>query len=171
MPSGGTTVPTMTETTQVYKVFIKATPEAIWDAITNPDQTDRYGYRGRAHYDLRPGGSYQAHASAEMRAMGTPEIMVEGEVIESQATRKLVQTWHPLFGEELIAEPAGRVTWEIEDADFGGQKVTLTHKLDGAPLAATMVSGSIPGQGGGWAFILSDLKSLLETGSSISDPS
>jgi hypothetical protein len=45
--------------------------------------------------------------------------------------------------------------------------LTLTHELDGAPLTAAMVSGSIPGHGGGWAFILSDLKSLLETGSSI----
>jgi uncharacterized protein YndB with AHSA1/START domain len=160
-------VTTVTESTQVYRVFIKATPEAIWDAITNPDQTDRYGYRGRVDYDLRAGGSYQAHASAEMLAMGTPELMVEGEVIEADAPNKLVQTWHPLFGEEMIAEPYSRVSWEIEDADFGGQKVTLTHELDGAPLTATMVSGSIAGQGGGWAFILSDLKSLLETGSSI----
>ena len=160
-------MPTMTETTQVYKVFIKATPEAIWDAITNPDQTDRYGYRGRVDYDLRAGGSYQALASAEMLALGTPEVMVEGEVIEADAPHKLVQTWHALFGEEMIAEPASRLTWEIEDADFGGQKVTLTHELEGAPLTATMVDGSVAGQGGGWAFVLSDLKSLLETGSSI----
>jgi uncharacterized protein YndB with AHSA1/START domain len=69
-------VTTVTETTQVYKVFIKATPEAIWDALTNPDQTDRYGYRGRVEYDLRNGGSYQALASAEMLAHGTPEVMV-----------------------------------------------------------------------------------------------
>jgi uncharacterized protein YndB with AHSA1/START domain len=162
-------VPTMTETTQVYKVFIKATPEAIWDAITNPDQTDRYGYRGRVEYDLRAGGSYKAHASAPMRAMGSPDVVVEGDVIEVAAPHRLVQTWHPLFGEDMIAEPAGRMTWEIEDADFGGQKVTLTHELEGAPLAAAMVDGSVQGAGGGWAFVLSDLKSLLETGSSICD--
>jgi uncharacterized protein YndB with AHSA1/START domain len=158
----------MTETTQVYKVFIKASPEAIWDAITNPDQTDRYGYRGRVEFDLRAGGEYVAHATAEMVAMGAPEIMVEGEVIEASAPHKLVQSWHPLFGEEMIAEPASRLTWQIEDADFGGQKVTLRHELEGAPLASSMVDGSVPGQGGGWAFVLSDLKSLLETGSSIS---
>jgi uncharacterized protein YndB with AHSA1/START domain len=162
-------VPKLAETTQIYRVFIKATPEAIWDAITNPDQTDRYGYRGRVEYDLRAGGSYKAHATAEMAAMGAPEVMVEGDVIEADAPHRLVQTWHPLFGEEMIAEPAGRMTWLIEDADFGGQKVTLTHELEGAPLAASMVDGSVPGQGGGWAFVLSDLKSLLETGSSICD--
>jgi uncharacterized protein YndB with AHSA1/START domain len=88
-------VPTVTETTQVYKVFVKATPEAIWDAITNPDQIDRYGYRGRVVVDLRAGGSYRAYASPEMLAMGTPEVMVEGEVIEAEAPHKLVQTWHP----------------------------------------------------------------------------
>ena len=158
---------TVTGTTQVYTVFIKATPEAIWDALTNPDQTDRYGYRGRVEYDLRDGGSYKALASAEMLAHGTPEVMVEGEVIEASPPHRLVQTWHPLFGEEMIAEPASRITWEIEDADFGGQKVTLTHELEGAPVAASIVDGSVPGQGGGWAFVLSDLKSLLETGSSI----
>ena len=66
----GEIVTTVTETTQVYTVFIKATPEAIWDALTNPDQTDRYGYRGRVEYDLRDGGSYKALANAEMLAHG-----------------------------------------------------------------------------------------------------
>jgi len=43
-------------TTQVYRVYIKATPEAIWDAITQPEWTEKYGYGGRAEFDLRPGG-------------------------------------------------------------------------------------------------------------------
>jgi uncharacterized protein YndB with AHSA1/START domain len=162
-------VTTVTETkvaTQSYTVFLKSTPEAIWDAITNPDQTDRYGYRGRGEFELHPGGAYRAHASKDMLAMGSPEIAVEGEVIEVAAPRKLVHTWHPLFVRELVAEPASRVTWEITDGDFGGLKLTLTHELDGAPGAAAMVAGA-PGTGGGWAFVLSDLKSLLETGSSI----
>ena len=45
-------------TTQVYRVYIKATPEAIWDAITKPEWTERYGYGGRGEYELRPGGAY-----------------------------------------------------------------------------------------------------------------
>ena len=75
---------TMTETgvTQVYRVYIKATPEAIWDAITKPEWNERYGYPGRGEYDLRPGGSYRAVAGAEAQAMGMPELLVEGEVIE-----------------------------------------------------------------------------------------
>ena len=71
---------TMTETgvTQVYRVYIKATPEAIWDAITKPEWTSRYGYPGRAEYDLRPGGSYRVTANEREQAMGMPELLVEG---------------------------------------------------------------------------------------------
>ena len=69
-------------TTQVYRVYIKATPEAIWDAITKPEWTQKYGYRGIAEYDLRPGGRYRALAPEEMQSMGMPEVVVDGEVIE-----------------------------------------------------------------------------------------
>ena len=53
-----TTTTETSVTTQVYRVYIKATPEAIWDAITKPEWTERYGYGGRVEYDLRPGGAY-----------------------------------------------------------------------------------------------------------------
>ena len=56
-------------TTQVHRVYIKATPEAIWTAITDPAWTARYGYGGRAEYELRPGGGYRAHASEEFLAV------------------------------------------------------------------------------------------------------
>ena len=93
--TGGHGMSTMTETgvTQVYRVYIKATPEAIWDAITQPEWNERYGYPGRGEYDLRPGGSYRAVAGPEAQAMGMPELLVEGEVIELDPPRKLVQTW------------------------------------------------------------------------------
>ena len=54
-------------TTQVYRVYIKATPQAIWDAITKPEWSERYGYGGRVEYDLRPGGRYRAFASEDMK--------------------------------------------------------------------------------------------------------
>ena len=53
--------------TQVYRVYIKASPEAIWDAITKPEWSERYGYGGRVEYDLRPGGAYRAFASEDMK--------------------------------------------------------------------------------------------------------
>src|SRR5947209_17697560 len=87
-------------TTQVYRVYIKAEPQAGWDAITQPDWNQRFGYGGRGEYDLRPGGKYRGYTSAEMRAAGgpdgapVPDLAVEGEVIQADAPRKLVLTWH-----------------------------------------------------------------------------
>ena len=93
-----TTDPATAVTTQVHRVYIRATPEAIWDAITKPEWTARYGYGGRADYDLRPGGAYRHHASEEMRAGGSPEIAVDGEVVEADPPRRLVQTWRMAHG-------------------------------------------------------------------------
>ena len=71
-------------TTQMYEVYIKATPETVWDAITDPEWTAKYGYRGPAHYELHPGGAYQARATPQMVAMGLPEVVVDGKVIEAK---------------------------------------------------------------------------------------
>ena len=56
--------------TQVYRVYIKATPQAIWDAITSPEWSAKYGYGGRVDYDLRPGGAYRAYPSEAMKKAG-----------------------------------------------------------------------------------------------------
>jgi uncharacterized protein YndB with AHSA1/START domain len=153
-------------TTQVFRVYIKATPEAIWDAITKPEWNERYGYPGRGEYDLRPGGSYRAVADEQMQEMGMPEIVVDGEVVEADPPRKLVQTWRFLWSEEIAAEGPTRVTWEIAEDDLGLTRLTVTHELEGAPLTADQIAGDprITEGGGGWALILSDLKTLLETG-------
>ncbi len=65
-----------TVTTQVYQVFIRASAQAIWDAITNPEWSSRYGYRPSNEYELRPGGRYRGLASPEYQAMGMPEVVV-----------------------------------------------------------------------------------------------
>jgi uncharacterized protein YndB with AHSA1/START domain len=155
-------------TTQVFRIYIKATPQAIWDAITKPEWTQRYGYRGVAEYDLRPGGNYRAIASAEMQAMGMPEVVVDGEVIEADPPRKLVQTWHAVWDEEIAAEAPTRVTFDIEEDDEGFTRLTVTHELEGAPVHAAQITSQakLREGGGGWAWILSDLKTLLETGGS-----
>jgi uncharacterized protein YndB with AHSA1/START domain len=159
------TTATNVATVQVYRVWIKATPQAIWDAITKPEWTDRYGYTGLADYDLRPGGAFRVVAGEAMEKAGFTGTMVDGEVIEADPPRKLVQTWRLLMDPELEAEGFTRVTYEIEEAD-GSTRLTVVHDLDGAPKLAPMVSGELSGTGagGGWAWILSDLKSLLETG-------
>jgi uncharacterized protein YndB with AHSA1/START domain len=164
-------------TTQVYRVYIKATPEAIWQAITDPEWTNRYGYTGYAHYDLRPGGKYQVVPNDEFRAQVSaqgivcPDVVVDGEVIEADPPHKLVQTWRLRMDPAIEAEGFTRVTWEIKPIHEHACSVTVTHELAGAPGTAALVSGSFEdsgqGGGGGHAWILSDLKSLLETGSTL----
>ena len=99
-----TTATETTVTTQVYRVYIKATPQAIWDAITKPEWTQRYGYQAIAEYDLQPGGRYRGLAPEHMQAMGMPEVVVDGEVLEAEPPRKLVQTWRFLWDEQIAAE-------------------------------------------------------------------
>jgi uncharacterized protein YndB with AHSA1/START domain len=156
------------ETTQVYRVYIKATPEAIFEAITKPEWTIRYGYNNYAEFDLRPGGRYRAKASEEFLAAGAPDIVVDGEVVEVDPPRKLVQTWRMLMVPPG-AEPEGftRLTYEIADTQQSGVcRLTVTHELDQAPGLAPLLDGRLEdtGAGGGWTYVLNDLKSLLETG-------
>ena len=160
------TTPTRTRTEQVYRVYIKAAPAAIWTAITDPDWTDRYGYGGRAEFDLRPGGAYRVHAGQAMRDMGTPDVIVDGEVIESDPPRRLVQTWRMLMDPRSVAEGFTRLTYEIAETGPGVSKLTVTHDLEGAPRLALFVGGEMEsdGAGGGWSEVFSDLKTLLETG-------
>jgi uncharacterized protein YndB with AHSA1/START domain len=101
-----------------------------------------------------------------MRRQGAADVIVEGEVVEVSAPDRLVHTWNPNFAPEIAGEPATRITWELAPGEFGGTKLTLVHELDAAPATATMVAGP-PGTGGGWVFVISDLKTLLETGATI----
>jgi uncharacterized protein YndB with AHSA1/START domain len=157
--------------TQVYRVYIKATPEAIWTAITDPEWTNRYGYTGYTHYDLRPGGALKVvpndefKASAEAQGYPCPDVLVDGEVVEADPPNRLVTTWRMLMDPGMAAEPASTITYEIKDLG-GFCSLTLVHELPDSPLTANLVAGSAEaeGGGGGHAWILSDLKSLLETG-------
>jgi len=153
--------------TQTFKIHIRATPEAIWDAIVNPSVVVKWGYGGELESDLRPGGAYRIDATAEQQSAGMPATMVEGEIVSVEPNQKLVQTWHALFGPETSAEPFTTLTWEIAPSDFHPDTVavvTITHDVAGAPLVAGMIDGTAPHTGGGWPFMLSDLKTLLETG-------
>jgi uncharacterized protein YndB with AHSA1/START domain len=161
-----TTMTETTVTTQVYRVYINATAQAIWDAITKPEWSERYGYGGRVEYDLRPGGAYRALTSDAMRSMGAPDVAIDGEVVEADPPHKLVQTWRMVMDEETTAEGFTRLTWEIEEREGGVSRLTVIHDLEGAPKLANLLSGGAEdaGAGGGWSWVLSDLKTLLETG-------
>jgi uncharacterized protein YndB with AHSA1/START domain len=158
-------------TTQVYRVYIKASPEAIWDAITKPEWTERYGYRSPADYDLRAGGAYRGLANPGMISMGAPEVAVDGEVLECEPPHRLVQTWRMLMDDSLKEEGFTRLTYEIDPAAGGVTRLTVTHDLENAPKLALVVAGTreAEGAGGGWAWVLSGLKTLLETGEDLDD--
>jgi uncharacterized protein YndB with AHSA1/START domain len=173
-------VSTSTETsttTQVYRVYIKASAQAIWDAITKTEWTERYGYTGIVHYDLRPGGAYRVHATPGFRAgaeaMGNvlPDVIIDGEVLVADPPHRLVTTFRMLMDPEIAAEPFTRVTHEIVEGANGVCSLTLTHELEGAPKLAMIVSGRFEseGAGGGHAWVLSDLKTLLETGKTFAE--
>jgi uncharacterized protein YndB with AHSA1/START domain len=155
---------------QVFEIYIKATPKAIWEAITKPEWTARYGYRGPWEVEERVGGSYKARPSAEMSAMGLPDVIIDGEVLEINPPNKLVHSYRWLFTEESKAEGFTRVTWEIAETASGFTRLTVTHNVEHAPGMASMIGSQFNEHGsGGWNWILSDLKSLLETGKAMSD--
>jgi uncharacterized protein YndB with AHSA1/START domain len=156
-------------TTQIHRIYIKTTPEKVWEAITNPDWTEKYGYGGRAILDLRPGGKFIHETNPAMRAQGAPDVAVDGEVIESDPPRKLVLNWRMAMDPASFAEGFTRLTYDIVSGGPGVTRLTVTHELEGAPKLSLLVSGSLEehGAGGGWSWILSGLKTLLETGAEL----
>jgi len=143
---------TMTaQTTQVYSVFIRATPEQIWEAITKPDFTEQYFYGARI--DIRDG----------RRFTNIGEMEWDEEVLEEERPSKLVHRFVAAYDPDMGAEEPSRVTWEIEPQDGGITKLTVVHdQLESAPKTAESVAG-------GWMYILSGMKTLLETGKPLTD--
>lgn len=140
---------TMTaQTTQLYSIFIKATPQAIWDAITTPEFTQKYFFG--SHITVTPSEFVGTDADGN--------DLVRGRVLEIDPPHRLVHAWRALYDPETAVEEDSRVSWEIEAQDGGYSKLTVVHdQLEGAPKTAESVAG-------GWMFVLSGLKSVLETG-------
>jgi len=135
------------QTTQVYSVYIKATPEQIWEAITAPEFTERYFHGVRM--EIRDGRRWST-----LRDLAWDE-----EVLEVDPPHRLVHAWTSGYDDELAAEEPSRVTWTMEAQDNGTTLLTVVHdRLEGAPKTAASVYGT------GWMFVLSNLKTLLETG-------
>jgi uncharacterized protein YndB with AHSA1/START domain len=152
---------------QVYRIYIKADAPSVWDALTKPEWTVHYGYAPVVSYELRPGGHYRAYPNDEMKAVaGVPPVIVDGEVLEVDPPRRLVQTWRMLLDPTLSAEGFTRLTHTLETVRGGVTRLTVTHELAGAPALARVVAGEMfdRGAGGGWSEVLSGLKTVLETG-------
>jgi uncharacterized protein YndB with AHSA1/START domain len=161
-----TTQESAAETIQIYRTYINATPEAVWEAVTTPEWTARYGYAMLVDYELKSGGAFRVYANEGMKAFGCPDLISDGEVIEADPPRKLVQTWRMTMTPEMAAEAFTRLTFEIDPVRGGVTRVTVTHDVTGAPMWAAVLRGEqeSTGAGGGWSEVLSGLKTLLETG-------
>jgi uncharacterized protein YndB with AHSA1/START domain len=136
---------------QVYTVYIRAPREKVWEAITNPDFTRRY------FFGSQPQSGWNAGDRLLWTQYGTGHELVDGEVIECDPPSRLVHTWITRYDDELAAEPASRVTWELEDRD-GMTKLTTVHDQF-QPGGKTYDNVA-----GGWPLVLSGLKTLVETG-------
>jgi len=148
---------TMTEqTTQVYSVFIRATPEEVWDAITRPEFTTKYFFGSSVE------STWEAGAPLEGWTADHSMQLVDGKILEVERPRLLRHSWRALYDPETAAEQHSRVTWEIDEQEGGITKLTVVHdELEAAPKTAESVAG-------GWMYVLSGLKTLLETGEPLS---
>jgi uncharacterized protein YndB with AHSA1/START domain len=139
---------------KVYEIYIKTTPERLWQAITDPDLREKYNFGARVLSDWTPG------ASIEMNSPGG--LLGGGEVLEVDPPRKLVHTMTALWDDDVKAEGASRVTWEIEPIGDDSCQLVLTHD---------QLRDNANGQlYGGWPMVLSGLKTLLETGEVLTTP-
>ena len=138
--------------TQVHRIFIKAAPEAIWEAITKPEFTRRYFFGSSIDTTTQPG------SPCVYRSTDAP--LFDGEVLESDPNHRFVITWRSLYHPPSVDEPASRVTWLIEPQEGGHCCLTVIHdRLDSSPNTAKNV-------GAAWMFVLSGLKTVVETGES-----
>jgi len=154
-------------TVRVHRVYINAPAQKVWEAITDPTWNGRYAFKAPSEYDLRPGGAYRVVSTPEMVSFGAPAVLIDGEVLECEAPTRLVQSWRAHSTPETTADGFTRLTWELEEDPPGMTRLTVIHDVENAPAVALATAGDDPiaQGGGGWAWILSDLKTFLETGS------
>ncbi len=142
----------MSITAHQYQVFIRATPEQVWQAITDPAWTQRF-FHGTA--PERPYAAGQPYRTTVVAA-GRPAV--EGVTLELDPPRRLVQTWRVLYDAAMSEEPPSRVTWEIDPAGEGLTRLRLVH----GDLAQSPKTWA--GVKDGWVWVLDSLKTLVETG-------
>jgi uncharacterized protein YndB with AHSA1/START domain len=140
---------------KVYEIYIKTTPERLWQAITDPEIRAKYNFGAALRGEWTPG------AHLEMGAPGAGGLLGEAEVLEVDPPRRLVHTLTALWGEDVKAEGASRVTWQIEPV---GDSCHLTVVHD------QLREGANEQLYGGWPMILSGLKTWLETGELLTTP-
>jgi uncharacterized protein YndB with AHSA1/START domain len=140
---------------KVYEIYIKTTPEQLWEAITDPEMRQKYSFGVGTRSDWTPGSQYEAvHDGAGI-------TIAEGENLEVNPPHRLVQSFTALWGDDVKSEGASRVTWEIEPVE-DSCRLVVTHD--------ELREGANDQLYGGWPMILSGLKTLLETGELLTTP-
>ena len=140
---------------KVFEIYIKTTPERLWEAITDPELRQRYNFGVGVSSDWTPGSSYESvHPGAGIS-------IAAGENLEVDAPKRLVQSFTALWSDDVKSEGTSRVTWEIEQVE-DSCRLTVTHDQ--------LREGANNELYGGWPMILSGLKTLLETGELLTTP-
>ncbi len=140
---------------KIYEIYIKTTPERLWNAITDPETRAKYNFGATVQSDWKLG------ARLTMSAPKATGLLGDGEVLEVDPPRRLVHTMTALWDEDVRREGASRVTWEIEPI---GDSCRLTVIHD------QLRDEANPQIYGGWPMILSGLKTWLETGELLTTP-
>jgi uncharacterized protein YndB with AHSA1/START domain len=140
---------------KVFEIYIKTTPERLWEAITDSEMRQKYTFGVGISSDWKAGSRYEAvHPGAGI-------TISEGENLEVDPPRRLVQSFTALWSDEVQNEGASRVTWDIEPIG-DSCRLTVTHD--------ELREGANNELYGGWPMILSGLKTLLETGELLTTP-
>jgi uncharacterized protein YndB with AHSA1/START domain len=140
---------------KIFEIYIRTTPERLWEAITDPEIRSKYNFGTRVTSDWTPGSRF------EMSHPNAPGLLGEGENLVVEPPRRLVQTMTALWGDDVKAEGTSRVTWEIEPVG-DSCRLTLTHDQ--------LRDDANDQLYGGWPMILSGLKTWLETGELLTTP-
>jgi uncharacterized protein YndB with AHSA1/START domain len=140
---------------KIYEIYIRTTPQRLWDAITDGETRSKYNFGARVTSDWTPGSHF------EMGHPGAGVLLGEGENLEVDPPRRLVQSMIALWSDEVKSEGTSRVTWEIEPVG-DSCRLTVTHD--------ELREGANSQIYGGWPMILSGLKTWLETGELLTTP-
>ena len=140
---------------KVFEIYIKTTPERLWQAITDPEMKSKYSFGVGIATSWEPGSHYEGISPL------SPTPIYEGENLEVDPPRRLVQSFRALWGDDVASEGTSRVTYEIEPIG-DSCRLTVTHDQ--------LREDANPQMYGGWPMILSGLKTLLETGELLTTP-
>ncbi|TQF04542.1 hypothetical protein E6W39_22830 [Kitasatospora acidiphila] len=144
---------------KVFEIYIRATPERLWQAIIDPDIRAKYNFGARVSSDFTPGARYEMTATAPD---GSPVPLGEGEILEVDPPRRLAQSMQALWSDEVKREGISRVTWEIQPVGDDSCRLLVVHDH--------LLEGANDELYGGWPMILSGLKTWLETGELLTTP-